>query len=54
MVLGAKRKLMLSYLEQQVNTCYRILSNKEINAEGKSSNKKTHAPVSGGNILETW
>ena len=45
---------MLWYSEQQENSCYGILSNKEINAKGNSSNKEIDASVSGTNILETW
>ena len=54
MAFRATRKVMLWYLEQQVNSCYCIQSNKEINAKGNQSNKEIHAQVSGTNILETW
>ena len=54
MVFRATRKLMIWYLEQQVNSCYGILSNKEINAKGNSSNKEINALVSWTNILENW
>ena len=54
MVFRATRKQMLWYSEQQVNTCYGIQSNKEINAKGNSSNKEIHDLVSGTNILENW
>ena len=50
MVLRATRKLMLWYLEQLVNSCYRIQSNQEINAKCNQSDKDFHAPVSGTNI----
>ena len=45
---------MLWYSEQQVNACYGIKSNKEINAKGNSSNKEINALVSGTNILENF
>ena len=37
MVFKATKKLMLWYLEQSVNSCYRIQSNQEINAKGKGN-----------------
>ena len=50
MVFRVTNKLMLWYLEHQINSIY---SNKEIHAEG-NNNKAIHAPVSRTNILETW
>ena len=54
MVFRATRKLVRWYSEQQVNSFYGILSNKEIHAKGNSSNKEIHAPVSCPNIFEIW
>ena len=50
-VIRAIRKLMLWYLEQKANSCYGIQSNKEIHANGNSSNKEINAPVSGTNFF---
>ena len=53
MVFRATRKLMLWYLEQSVNSSYRIYSNKEINAKGNKSNKEP-CPSFRDHFLETW
>ena len=54
LVLRATRKLLIWYLEQSVNSCYRIMSKKKINAKGNYSNNKIHAPVSETNIFENF
>jgi hypothetical protein len=51
LVLRATRKLLIWYLEQSVNSSYRIMSNKKINAKSNHSNNEIQAPVSGTNIF---